>query len=581
MIRGYIRTGFGTQKGVFGGGFVQPDLVARGAVQPNCAPNQFILIAAPGVVKRRCIGDGIRIFSAISIGEIVERDGIIQQQSTVSGVALRKNHTRRCHGCRRFARQIGTGIGGIYEVGGTRHLHHFGGSPPGVVCAAVAHLPVKFFGRAVRISDVAFQEIIIDKFQAVQQSIPLLNRIVSRLVFHTAPRQHGGRIRHGEAEFDVVTGIEPTARQVETVRAVAHGGVAAPVYAVVLRQGSALLCFVKEKGFLQDFAVVVIAVGGRWWRRRFVRNVNHSRGGHIERIAVGRGDDYGIHARSRRCPGAFVNVAGGVGERNSVSVRRHFDLRNRAVAVGCRSGHGHVAADLKHLVVVRAVNRHRRRFGQHGRFAGTGIFRAKVFPREIEAVAVADKSIGKITQHGAAQLTNRRARVRRMRVLVIRRLVNTARHRYAFAVENIVVIDLKTGNHHIQINAPDEVVFELIGAKFKMRAIQIGKLHTRQRQTLPRKRAEKAGARRGLFRHKIHPFIAAHAEVKEADFVGRGVKGNLLDKTGLMRANIDRVRARQARAVLVSERGTKVLLQMRIRNRVEIEPLEVFQKNAL
>ena len=377
----------------------------------------------------------------------------------------------------------------------------------------------------------------------------------------------------------MVARIEPPARQVETIRAVTRSGVAAPVYAVVLGQRTALLCFVKEEGFLQDFAVVVIAVGGRW--RRFVRNMNHSRGGHIERIAVGRGDDYGKHARSRRCPSAFVNVAGGVSERNGVSVRRHFDVRNRAVAVRCRGGHRHIAADLKHLVVVRAVNRHRRRFGQHGRFAGTCACRAKVFPREIEAVAVADKSIGKITQHGAAQLTNRRARVRRMRVLVIRRLVNATRHGYAFAVENIIVINLKTGNHHVQINAPDEVVFELIGAKFKMRAVQIGKLHARQRQTLPRKRAEKAGARRGLFRHKIHTFIAAHTEVKEADFVGRGIKGDLLCETGLMRANIDRIRARQTRAILVGERGTEVLLQMRIRNRVEVEPLKVFQKNAL
>ena len=175
MIRRHIRAGFGAQKGVFGGGFVQPDLVARGAVQPNCSPNQLVLITAPRVVKRRCIGNGIRIFSAISIGKIVERDGIVQQQSTVSRIGLRKNHTRRRHGCRRFARQIGTGIGGIYEVSGARHLHHFGGAPPGVVCAAVAHLPVKFFGRAVRISDVAFQEIIVDKSEAVQQSIPLLN----------------------------------------------------------------------------------------------------------------------------------------------------------------------------------------------------------------------------------------------------------------------------------------------------------------------------------------------------------------------------------------------------------------------
>ncbi len=259
--------------------------VAGGAVEPDRAPHQLVLVAAPRVVVRARVGDAGAVLAPVGVGEGVELLGVGEQRGGVGRVGRGEHHRRRRQRRGVLAREVGAGAGRVDLVGGARHRHDLGGAPPGVVGGPGADLAVDHVGRRVRLDDPVGAPLEVraqrDELAGVGVGLPVL---------HRAPGEHRHAGGEGQPELHVVARVVEAAGQVEAdVGAVGQGGVAPPGHAVVGGQLARALRVVEPDRLLQRLAVVE--------RRCRLRGV---RGHHQREHREDRGQEPGN--RSRRAP---------------------------------------------------------------------------------------------------------------------------------------------------------------------------------------------------------------------------------------------------------------------------------------
>ena len=237
---------------VVGLGLLEVAGVAGGAVQPDRAPHQLVVEAAEGLVVAARVGNALVVAPPHRVSEGVQLAGVADERVGVGGVGGPEGDRGGRHRRRGLAGQVGAAAARVDPVGGARHRHHLGRPPPGVVRAAVAHLPVEDVRGGVGLDEVVSRPL------DVREDLVELPRLLVRLaVIDHAPREHRDRERHGEAELHVVTGVVPAAGEVQAdVSAVVQARVAPPVDAVARREPARALRVVEPDRFLQRLAVV-------------------------------------------------------------------------------------------------------------------------------------------------------------------------------------------------------------------------------------------------------------------------------------------------------------------------------------
>ena len=56
-------------------------------MEPGSCPDEFVVVAAPGIVEVGGIGDGIGVFTAIGVGKVEELGSVSEELIGIGGVS--------------------------------------------------------------------------------------------------------------------------------------------------------------------------------------------------------------------------------------------------------------------------------------------------------------------------------------------------------------------------------------------------------------------------------------------------------------------------------------------------------------
>ena len=116
----------------------------------------------------------------------------------------------------------------------------------------VPNLPIQHVGCWI-----GFEDPIRAPADGIAKFIKLSDALIARLVFNAAPCKKSECRKHGQAEFDMVSGIIISTSKIKPdVLSVAQRGISPPCNPVVGREPARPLGFIKEERFLQNLAVV-------------------------------------------------------------------------------------------------------------------------------------------------------------------------------------------------------------------------------------------------------------------------------------------------------------------------------------
>ena len=199
------------------------------------------------VIASGLVGEGKDV---LCMGEVAVRIGALILEGTVAG-SQRRSHLAADSGV--CPAQHGSCLVVVCAVVLHAVLQQLYRPPPGVIHLSAAHL----IDHGVAL--IAGGEVVQHEGEVVHVGLHLSGALHAVRILVQSPCQHGGGVRHGQVEFDVVAGIVPAACDL-----IAQRGVGTPFHTIPGRQRSGLLAFVKVQGLLQGFRIVLgIGGGGR------------------------------------------------------------------------------------------------------------------------------------------------------------------------------------------------------------------------------------------------------------------------------------------------------------------------------
>jgi len=249
-------------------------------VQPQRRPQHLVAVPAHRRVVAPHLADAAVVLAPVLVPELEQLLGVVEEEARVVRARAAEHDGGRGHGGGGLADEVGAGVVAVDLVRLPRRGHVLGPLPAVVVGVAVADLGPQHVGLGVRLDEVVGAPL-----DGLQHVAPLAGGLDLVPELHGAPRQHGDRERHRQAELDVVAGVVVPAHQVHALlQPVGEPRVAAPFHALVVGEVARPLRLEVQEAAVQRPLVVEIAMaaGGRRKREQHEREHGAERSDHLD-----------------------------------------------------------------------------------------------------------------------------------------------------------------------------------------------------------------------------------------------------------------------------------------------------------